>query len=80
MLINGIVTNNIYAADRGLAYGDGLFSTIKIELGKVIDWPLHLKRLKSGASRLFFPNVDWVLLEKEIFESAQTLNNTLIMF
>jgi len=73
MLINGIVTTNINAADRGLAYGDGLFSTIKIEHGKVIDWPLHLKRLQSGASRLFFPSIDWELLAKEIFESAQTV-------
>jgi len=74
MLINGIVTNNISATDRGLAYGDGLFSTIKIELGKVIDWSLHLNRLKSGADRLFFPSVDWILLENEIFETAQTVN------
>lgn len=73
ILINGIVTNNINASDRGLAYGDGLFSTIKIELGKVIDWSLHLKRLKSGACRLFFPTVDWNLLEKEVFETAKTV-------
>lgn len=73
MLINGIVTNKIDATDRGLAYGDGLFSTIKIEFGKAIDWPLHLKRLKSGTNRLFFPSVDWALLEKEIVETAQTV-------
>ena len=74
MLINGIVTNNIDATDRGLAYGDGLFSTIKVEYGKVIDWPLHLERLKLGVNRLFFPAIDWDLLEKEVFESAQTVN------
>lgn len=73
MLINGKVTNEIEAADRGLAYGDGLFSTIKIEYGDVIDWALHLARLQSGATRLFFPDVNWETLQQEVFESAQSI-------
>ena len=71
MLINGISSNTISAIDRGLAYGDGLFSTIKLEFGDVIDWQLHLERMQLGATRLFFPDVDWLALEKEVFESAQ---------
>lgn len=74
MLINGIVTDNIDAMDRGLAYGDGLFSTIKVEYGKVIDWQLHLLRLQLGAKRLFFPDIDWAILEKEVFNSAKSVN------
>lgn len=73
MLINGKVTNEINATDRGLAYGDGLFSTIKIEHGNVIDWPLHLARLQSGATRLFFPDVDWNKLQQDVFDSAQSV-------
>jgi len=73
MLINGIVSQNIDATDRGLAYGDGLFSTIKIEHGEVIDWSLHLQRLKDGAARLFFPEVDWDLLQTEVFNTAQSV-------
>lgn len=71
MLINGVVTNEICAADRGLAYADGLFSTIRIEFGVVQDWPYHLIRLQRGAKRLFFPEVDWLLLESEVFASAE---------
>lgn len=71
ILINGSVTNNVDATDRGLAYGDGLFSTIKVESGKVKDWPLHLQRFKTGAERLFFPVIDWTLLEKEAIDLAQ---------
>lgn len=71
MLINGISSNTISATDRGLAYGDGLFSTIKLEFGEVIDWQLHLERMQLGAIRLFFPDVDWQALEKEVFERAQ---------
>ncbi len=73
MLINGIVSQTIDAADRGLAYGDGVFSTIKIAHGEVIDWSLHLQRLKDGAVRLFFPDIDWELLQTEVFNSAQSV-------
>jgi 4-amino-4-deoxychorismate lyase len=73
MLINGLNNNTIDAMDRGLAYGDGLFSTIKIELGKVNDWDLHLARLKLGAERLFFPSCDWALLEQEVMNLSQTV-------
>jgi 4-amino-4-deoxychorismate lyase len=71
MLINGLNNNTVDALDRGLAYGDGLFSTIKVEQGKVIDWPLHLARLQLGAERLFFPECDWLLLEQEVMNLSQ---------
>lgn len=73
MLINGEISSEIEATDRGLAYGDGLFSTIKVEHGVVIDWTLHLARLQLGAKRLFFPKVDWNKLQQDIFDSAQSV-------
>ena len=72
MLINGVVTNEICAADRGLAYADGLFSTIRIEFGIVQDWSYHLARLQRGAKRLFFPEVDWLLLTDEVVTAAES--------
>ena len=75
MLINGIQSTTIAASDRGLAYGDGLFSTIKVEWGKVQLWAFHLQRLQLGAQRLFFPDVDWVALGEEVELLAQTLND-----
>lgn len=70
MLINGIESNHIAATDRGLAYGDGIFSTIKVEYGVVQLWNYHLQRLQLGAQRLFFPVIDWFLLEKEVNQVA----------
>jgi 4-amino-4-deoxychorismate lyase len=38
--------------DRGLAYGDGLFETMRLHNGVIHLAPWHLKRLLSGAKRL----------------------------
>lgn len=76
MLINGKQCQQIDAMDRGLAYGDGLFSTIKVEHGQVIDWPLHLNRFKKGCERLFFPELDWLQLQQEVFSTAQKLTES----
>ncbi|MBP7229873.1 MAG: aminodeoxychorismate lyase [Moraxellaceae bacterium] len=42
----------ISVMDRGLAYGDGLFETIRIESGRPVLLPLHLARLKASATVL----------------------------
>lgn len=38
--------------DRGLAYGDGLFETMRVHAGRVPLWPRHRERLIRGAQRL----------------------------
>lgn len=38
--------------DRGLAYGDGLFETMRVHRGEVPWWDAHWHRLALGASRL----------------------------
>ncbi|ABM02931.1 aminodeoxychorismate lyase apoprotein [Psychromonas ingrahamii 37] len=73
MLINGTESTTIAADDRGLAYGDGLFSTIKVERGIVQLWDYHLQRLQLGAKKLFFPEVDWLLLSSELHYLAKTV-------
>ena len=75
MLINGTESTTVAATDRGLAYGDGLFSTIKVERGKVQLWDFHLQRLQLGAQRLFFPDMDWSLLTDEVQSLAKTLTD-----
>ncbi|WP_372880624.1 aminodeoxychorismate lyase [Psychromonas sp.] len=74
MLINGIESTTIAADDRGLAYGDGLFSTIKVEHGVAQLWDYHLQRLQSGAQKLFFPEVDWSTLSDELHCLAKSLS------
>ncbi|HEY5715722.1 MAG TPA: aminodeoxychorismate lyase [Psychromonas sp.] len=73
MLINGIESTTIAANDRGLAYGDGLFSTIKVEHGIAQLWDYHLQRLQLGAEKLFFPDVDWPTLSDELLSLAKSL-------
>lgn len=75
MLINGTESTTIAANDRGLAYGDGLFSTVKVEHGIVLLWDYHLQRLQLGAKKLFFPEVDWLLLSNELHSLAKSLRN-----
>ena len=38
--------------DRGLAYGDGLFETMRVHRGTVPWWDAHWSRLQRGAQRL----------------------------
>lgn len=56
--------------DRGLAYGDGLFETMRVHRGVVLWWNAHWARLAEGARRLRLPLPDraWVMAEaSELF-------------
>jgi 4-amino-4-deoxychorismate lyase len=46
------------ADDRGLAYGDGLFETMRVHRGDVPWWDAHWARLERGARRLGLPLPD----------------------
>lgn len=54
-LINGSATQSLASADRGLAYGHGVFTTLRVSQGKILLWDRHLSRLKLGCDRLGFP-------------------------
>tara|TARA_R110001592_G_scaffold233140_1_gene490694 strand:- start:4806 stop:5672 length:867 start_codon:yes stop_codon:yes gene_type:complete len=51
-LVNGIETSAIDIADRGLAYGDGLFETMRVLEGGIPLLALHLKRFLKGVEVL----------------------------
>ncbi|MGB0935991.1 MAG: aminodeoxychorismate lyase [Colwellia sp.] len=55
--INGIETPNVAANDRGLAFGDGLFTTGLIEQGELTDLNAHLERLEQGSMQLGIPKI-----------------------
>lgn len=44
-LINGTFHEAISASDRGLAYGDGVFRTLKVVDGMPKHWPTHYQKL-----------------------------------
>ncbi|CCQ12179.1 Aminodeoxychorismate lyase [Pseudoalteromonas luteoviolacea B = ATCC 29581] len=56
--------------DRGLAYGDGFFTTAKVVNGRVELWPLHLKRLQHCAERLCFEKLDLETLSKHVVDEV----------
>ena len=59
--------------DRGLAYGDGLFETLRVHAGHAPWWDAHLARLAAGAARLGLaaPEAGWLADQaRELFAQA----------
>ena len=55
LLINGTAADNIPAIDRGLAYGDGVFRTLRAVDGKPLHWARQYARLAHDCARLTLP-------------------------
>ncbi|HEY5852090.1 MAG TPA: aminodeoxychorismate lyase, partial [Lysobacter sp.] len=55
--------------DRGLAYGDGLFETVRAHRGEMHWWPAHWQRLQRGAAKLRMALPD----ERQAFVEATRL-------
>ena len=70
--VNGIEIDKISTLDRGLAYGDGVFTTAKIANGKVELLNEHIQRLRSGCERLRITHIDYIHLQKELVEIASS--------
>jgi len=64
-LVNGQRTG-VDPADRGLAYGDGLFETMAAHAGRIRWLDLHLDRLEEGCRRLQIPAPGRAALAAEI--------------
>lgn len=64
-LVNGLPTEHIPVADRGLQYGDGLFETLAVDTGQLLLWDAHLQRLLAGCRRLGLPAPDIEILADE---------------
>jgi 4-amino-4-deoxychorismate lyase len=64
-LVNG-QSSRIDPADRGLAYGDGLFETMAAKEGRIRWLDLHLDRLEEGCRRLEIPAPSRSLVTGEI--------------
>lgn len=53
--VNGKEGGAILPSDRGLAYGDGLFETLRVESGRAIFLDAHFERLFASAEALGIP-------------------------
>ena len=52
MLVNGAPADSISAADRGLAYGDGVFRTLRAQSGEPMHWARHYAKLSGDCTVL----------------------------
>jgi 4-amino-4-deoxychorismate lyase len=66
-MYNGTRTEVVPMANRGLAYGDGLFETIRVERGRAQFLQQHLQRLQRDCARLDI-SLDASALRAEIDE------------
>lgn len=54
-----------------LQYGDGHFTTLRVQAGQPCNWPAHRARLQEACARLAMPSPDWPTLEQAVAEKAQ---------
>ncbi|GAB3248179.1 aminotransferase class IV [Chitinimonas naiadis] len=52
VLVNGLGLDTVSVTDRGLAYGDGVFRTLKAVDGRLLAWPRHYAKLAADCSVL----------------------------
>jgi 4-amino-4-deoxychorismate lyase len=52
--VNGVSQASVDPSDRGLAYGDGLFATMRTGAEGILFFEAHQARLTAGAARLGF--------------------------
>jgi 4-amino-4-deoxychorismate lyase len=65
VLIDGEAEDRVEVANRGLNYGDGVFSTVLVHEGLPIWWEEHVARLRRGCEALLMRMPDADLLGAE---------------
>ena len=65
MLVNGLPAESIPATDRGLAYGDGVFRTLRARHGEPLHWVRHHAKLAGDCAALGIACPDQTLLLRE---------------
>lgn len=78
VLVNGEATDQVSVMDRGLAYGDGLFETIRMLADTAPLWARHMQRLRAGCERLGIPDPDPAVLWHEAVEVSRNLPSSVV--
>ncbi|MBW3568288.1 MAG: aminodeoxychorismate lyase, partial [Proteobacteria bacterium] len=73
ILVNGVATDAVPVTDRGLAYGDGLFETMRARNGRLPLLDYHLERLYRGLQVLGFAGVPRDTLIAELHIAAASV-------
>lgn len=76
--VNGKQQTELSITDRGLAYGDGLFTTAKIDNGNIVLLNKHLERLSQGADKLKLPLPDQHSLREQLVSIAKKFDKAVL--
>jgi 4-amino-4-deoxychorismate lyase len=71
ILVNGHEADSVDARDRGLAYGDGLFRTLRTRSGQPIWWRDHYAKLAADCAALMLTCPDAAGLHAEVCRVAE---------
>lgn len=66
VLVDGVATDQVASDDRGLAYGDGVFRTVRVAAGRPLAWGDHLERLRHDCVALMLPVPHTDALERDL--------------
>lgn len=66
ILVDGQACDQVNARDRGLAYGDGVFRTLRATAGEPLWWADHYAKLAADAAALNLPCPGEALLRDEV--------------
>jgi 4-amino-4-deoxychorismate lyase len=72
ILVNGQAEETVNALDRGLAYGDGVFRTLRTEDGQPLWWADQYAKLASDCGALALDCPDSKRLHAEVRQVAET--------
>jgi len=78
MLINGLAADMVPALDRGFAYGDGLFESIRFIGSRAPLWPRHMQRLGESCLRLRLPAPDAATLWREALAVSHGMQHAVV--
>lgn len=65
-LINGVEQDTLAASDRGLQFGDGCFTTARIQHGEIAFFSQHIERLQKTCAALTILFTEWSQLQQEM--------------
>lgn len=71
ILVNGHPGDAVDARDRGLAYGDGVFRTLRTQAGRPLWWRDHYAKLAADCKALLLACPDEAVLQAEIRQVAE---------
>lgn len=78
ILVNGETCDHIAANDRGLAYGDGVFETLRVHRGHLPLLDYHLERMLAGLTVLRIPHPELDSLKDELSRAAKDQPNGVV--